>query len=466
MIFVITGVRGSGKTTLIDSLRERGEKILKPSTSRPKRFEGEDEYYFVEDWAENQFAWVIEVGNYKYGYTKEELLKAGDGKAAFMVFDPLTLDVLRNYSKTSSIEMILVGLDTIATLEEQESRVGGDQKRRMTQEDLDRGISATRSSDLVIRGNASTLLRAILAAKSLLTGRGGILAGEHLFSLLNAGALISHNFDESGVQSASYDLTVGDQVWCGGKLIPLSDQIPTFTIPPYSYAIVTSKEEAWLPTFVAGSFDIKVGLFLRGVVLSNGPQIDPGYRGPLFCMLFNGSSDSRTIARGDHFSTLQFSTATSKCAPYSSKYQLQGKLEKIMSEGGLSGQGGNIVRDFNDKYGATNSRLDSLSYWLFGALTAAMVAFLGISVTQLYFAWNENSKIRDQSLSVQDLLIKQEAILSLERDRLNRAYDRQLAETEDHNAALSQAIANFQNEIQQLRRELDAVHENTTPSSE
>jgi deoxycytidine triphosphate deaminase len=299
---------------------------------------------------------------------------------AITVFDPLNIDVLKKYERDNpEVEIITVGLDTIKNIDEQTDRVGATSSRIMTASEFDQAIEATRKADVVLEGDVQQILDGTLAAISLLSGRGGIVSKDHMLPLFRAGSLIRRG-TEGNVKSASYDLQIGSQVWCGGKLIQLTDQSPTFTVPPYSYAIVIAKEDAYLPTFIAGSFDIKVSLFLRGMILSNGPQVDPGYKGQLFCMLFNGSSDPRTLAKDSHFATIQFVTTTHKSEAYADRYQLQKRLEAIMAEGGLSGQGGNIVKDFSDRIERTNSRLDNVAYWAIGSAAALIVAVLGVAL--------------------------------------------------------------------------------------
>ncbi len=400
MLFVVIGARGAGKTTLVENLNKTGRfKVLQPSTTRRPRSASESEYDFVDDWNSEIYGWEIKVGSDTYGMRKSELAHAVS-HSCLTVFDPLSISTLEEFEANASFEVVTVGLDTISDLSEQYDRVGNDGGRQMTQDEFTASVEVIRKADLVVRGGEEKVAAAVVAANSILANRGGILSKRHLDPLIDAGAILKGELDKKALKSASYDLSIGSQVWCKGKLIKLTDEQPTFTIPPYSYAVVTAREEAWLPTFIAGTFDIKVGLFLRGTILSNGPQVDPGYRGPLFCMLFNGSSDPKTLARYSHFSTIEFSTVTHKSPAYSDKYQLQGRLEEIMAEGGLSGQGGNIVEEFEKKYRETNSRLDNVAYWAMGTL----VGLLLLLASHGYWVFNEANKIKDLELQIRHSL--------------------------------------------------------------
>lgn len=383
MLIVITGVRGAGKTTLRDRLEREGiGRILKPSTTRPPRSETDDEYNFVSKWSEGLYAWTItnQTSNHKYGFRKSEIAHARD-ELCFAVFDPLQLSVLRNYAKEQPFETIVVGLDTVPDLSVQAERVAGDGSRSMSADDFERAKQEVAHTDLVLCGNEEVVFRALSAAVRLLVGRGGTLTRRTLEPLIAAGVLLEGS-ETNALRHASYDLRLGKQVWTNRTLVTLSDQVPTFEIAPYSYAIVTAEESAHLPTFITALFDIKVSLFLRGVVLSNGPQIDPGYRGQLFCMLFNGSSASLTLSMGSHFATLEFSTTTETTEGYRQKYQLQQKLGQIMNEGAMSGPGGNIIGDYDKKISQVAAAVDKVQgpQWaLIGAMVAVALVPLAVN---------------------------------------------------------------------------------------
>ena len=98
------------------------------------------------------------------------------------------------------------------------------------------------------------------------------------------------------------------------------------------YILVSSKEIANLPRDIAGRFDITVGLFCKGVILSNGPQIDPGFRGKLFCLLFNTSSEKVQLKLGQHFTTIEFDKLIEPTVPYKGTYQNKLQLKDYLPE--------------------------------------------------------------------------------------------------------------------------------------
>lgn len=343
-LVVLTGAAGAGKTTVAAAVEAAGlSKKLKPFTTRPQRHAAEDEYHFLSDPpAASDIAWIIDRPHHHYGMLKSELDGLASGELAITVFEPTSLEVLKDYQvQNPNHEVVVIGLDTISTADQQAQRVGGDAARQHSQRDIDaiRGIVA--KQDVTLRGDVETIIAAVSAICRILSSRGGVVTKNLLEPLLAAGTLLK-NHEPRNLQSASYDLRVGDEVWCQGAFHDLSPQQPLFKIPPYSYAIVKAREVAMLPSFLIGQFDIKVSHFLSGIILSNGPQVDPGYEGDLFCMLFNGSSSERPLRMDDHFSTIQFVTTATSGERYDGQYSLTERLRRHMPPEAAVGPGGEI----------------------------------------------------------------------------------------------------------------------------
>ena len=464
MLFLVIGARGAGKTTLVKNLEKTGSfKVLQPSTTRQRRSASESEYDFVKVWESELYGWEIQVGPDTYGMRKCELDLAGSN-SCLTVFDPLNISTLEKFEANAPFEVVTVGLDTLRDLSEQHIRVDNDQARMMDQDEFTASVEVTRKADLVVRGGENQVAEALVAAHSILANRGGILSKRHLAPLIGAGAVLEGELDKKSLKGASYDLSIGSQVWCNGKLLKLTDEQPIFTIPPYSYAVVTAREEAWLPTFIAGTFDIKVGLFLRGTILSNGPQVDPGYRGPLFCMLFNGSSDSIRLARNSHFSTIEFSTVTHKSPAYSDKYQLQSHLEEIMAEGGLSGQGGNIVEEFEQKHQDTKGRLDNIANWAIGIVGSTVLTVIAMLWTHFSIVQNKVNKINDLGFQFKYALeleenfrADHESSVSSEMSGLRQRLDSLTDELVTRTSASAADNATLTREINRLERSVTEI---------
>lgn len=358
-VVVLTGARGAGKTTAVRRVSSLGvAHMLKPFTTREPRASEDDEYHFVKRRPPAEsVAWTIQVGTHWYGMQMRELDGIPLGQVGLTVFDPDKLGELKQFRDANpGLEIVIVGLDTVATSAEQLGRIGDRQERQEDQARIDRIRGIVQSTDIVLRGDQDTIAGAISVTCRLLSGRGGIVAKHELVALIRAGCLL-RDAELDRVQSASYDLALGDEVWCQGVTSQLSASNPVFKIPAYSYAIVKATETAAMPAFIAGQFDVRVGHFLSGVVLSNGPQVDPGYWGELFCMLFNASSDAKAIRRGDHFATLHFWTTTRNTEAYSGFYLMKEKLANHMRPEVSTGLGGQIEQVVDRKVAETAARL-------------------------------------------------------------------------------------------------------------
>jgi deoxycytidine triphosphate deaminase len=126
--------------------------------------------------------------------------------------------------------------------------------------------------------------------------------------------------DPNNITGAAYDLNLGDEYYYDGESHPLDDQHEFINLEPHEYVLVRSKETINLPKDIAARFGIKVGLFLQGLIQSNGPQIDPGFTGVLWCLLFNTSGDTVKLKRGKHYSTIEFCRLQSPTTAYTGEH--------------------------------------------------------------------------------------------------------------------------------------------------
>lgn len=399
MLLVLVGARGAGKTTLAKTLHGAGITVLKPTTTRAPRFPGEDEYDFVNRWTDSKYAWKIGSGPF-YGMRKSEVDKAAS-QTCVTVFDPIHLNVFESVRRSLGTETMTIGLNTIADLNEQHARVNNDPKRLMNQDEFDEVLKIVSECDVVLSGKESVVSEAMESLVKLISGRGGVVTKSYLTPLMKAGALLT-GADISRIQSASYDLRVGKEILCQGNLIELSPTNPRFEIPPYSYAIVSALEYASLPPCVIGRFDLKVSFFFEGVILSNGPQVDPGYKGALFCMLYNGSGQPKLLTLGKHFATIDFTTTTSVTEGYKQKYQLKQKMDQFLTDSAATGSGGEIVGLIDRKIGHVDQKVRNIQF-NFWAITAAFLTLaVAAPALTIPIAWIEIDKLRTERLAMEE----------------------------------------------------------------
>lgn len=374
-LIVLVGMQGAGKTTVLNKFR--GGKVLKPSTMRPPRFAGEDEYHFETAWAPTDFAWTITRGQINYGMRWSELRAIE--YLGITVFDPATLDVLKASSASLEFEIITIGLDTLSSVAEQHLRVRNDTKRLIHQADFDKQREAITQCDLVLRGDEDIVVNAVEAAASILGGRGGVLSAETIKPLIAAGSLLD-DADVGNIEPASYDLRICDRYWCQGKYHTLAAENPVLVIPPYSFALVQAREQARLPRFIVGTFDIRVSLFFSGVILSNGPQVDPGYSGALFCMLHNASGTPVGINRNAHFSSIQFQTLATNSTGYIARYQNKKDFKDFLTGSDSIKPGGQIYEHVNSIGENLKSDFRSLKWNVIATTVAVVAVIAGIGV--------------------------------------------------------------------------------------
>lgn len=424
-LFVLVGIQGSGKSTALEFLKNKGFKILKPSTTRTQRSATDDEYYFetTQGWGTQSYAWEIQRSNAKYGMRLSEI-EASD--SCITVFDPGNLQTLYQSSDRFNHEIITIGLNTISSIGVQNQRVNNDSSRKITDINVfDRELEAVCSCDIVISGDQAVIESALVQITQLGNSRGGILNEDIIKSLIKANTLLLNTIPNK-VQAASYDLHLANTYWCEGNFHEI-DKLDnhTLTIPPYSYVIVQAQEEAHLPKFISGNFDLKVSMFFNGLILSNGPQVDPGYRGALFCMLYNASDIAFTLKKGSSFATIQFFSTSSTSDGYRGKYQDKVEFIDFIQRKGLNSSKESILsrinavsnenRAFRSKYGKI--------FW--GTLFFLVALVIGTEYNLYSTAQTSISKAEESFKDIEKKIAKATSDL----DKLQKTLDKQNAQT-------------------------------------
>ena len=147
----------------------------------------------------------------------------------------------------------------------------------------------------------------------------GVINHQQLIALMKVGILV-YDGTFGNAKGASYDLTIDKEHLCSGIEVVRRDVVE---IQPFDYVVACARESVNLPRNICGTFDLKVSMFCKGIILSNGPQVDPGYQGKLLCLLFNTSSEKFRLEAniGYQFATVQFQGLTSSTdMPYAGKY--------------------------------------------------------------------------------------------------------------------------------------------------
>lgn len=326
---IITGTRCAGKSTLVNYFLGNYDmfSLVKAVTTRPSRNDKEkDNYNFVteDEFGEKKLFVDIKYHEYSYGIEETEIKKIiSAGKVPVMIISPEALKILTSRDDKNLHLSFFIDADDRELNERLKKReLTSDQlEQEIIQRKIDRkfaykSIYRLKNSGPKFDPELSNLLHLLWGYRK----SGGMIHRKLISSLTKFGALLK-NATEENISNSSYDLSLGDEYYYKGKIENLSDKDPFILIEPYDYAIVTSKEIANFPNDISGRFDLKVSLFCQGVILSNGTQVDPGFEGKLFCLLFNTSNSPVVLKRGQHYSTIEFNKLIAATDGYEGIYQ-------------------------------------------------------------------------------------------------------------------------------------------------
>ena len=345
-ILVITGTSGAGKTTIARKLGAagRGFRLVRAVTTRQRRADdvtGEYDYIGVDEFSvlREQDRLLVDTSYRQelYGIRRSDLEAVRTtGGVPILVLTPESAGDLVGEEPFEDAKfrplVVFVDADDKTLNTRIEHRSADIQSRDPQQRERDRNFGG--SAVCTIRAGSAGAAVDLLSALWQARNRAGVIPKSLIRKFLACGTLLE-NSDLGHVQGASYDLRLGDEYYHGGRIHKLSDDNPILTLAPYDYAIVTSQEFADLPRDVSGRFDLAVSLFCQGIILSNGPQVDAGFRGPLFCLLFNTSSGSILLKRRQHYATIEFHKLLWPTEPYGGHYQAKTLIDYLPSNAAL-----------------------------------------------------------------------------------------------------------------------------------
>lgn len=332
---IITGTSGAGKSTIAGILCEkiRDLQVLQAVTTRkPREDDLSNMYQYMSkeefDKLDTDRGLLIKA-NYRgeyYGITYQALnVVLGNSMVPLLVLTPESTKSLEEDTKErGEFKYFIIFLDApddvlnsrLVERGEQNNENVEKQRRedRIYGKDCLYAISNTDDIDI---DDTAQLIYSLWEYR----GGGGMLSKKVIELMVKCGMLLKNAEIKDKVSGASFDLSLGDQYWQDGKKKILDNTNPFLELKPGDYAIVSSKETADFPNDIAGRFDLSVSLFCQGIILSNGPQVDPGFKGGLFCLLFNTSNATITLKQGQHYATLEFIKLLEPTIPYLGKYQ-------------------------------------------------------------------------------------------------------------------------------------------------
>ena len=119
-------------------------------------------------------------------------------------------------------------------------------------------------------------------------------------------------FDPEKLKPAGYRLCLGQDYAIGGKLKKLYSEPGKneLTIPPFEVAIISTNETINLPRFIIARWNLRVSLVYEGLLWTGALQVDPGWCGPLYCPIYNLSSEEVTLRLGEPIVLMDFVKTT------------------------------------------------------------------------------------------------------------------------------------------------------------
>lgn len=345
---IITGTSCAGKSTISQKLCKESMtdgtqfELVKAVTTRKKRaddtnFEFIDDTEFDNLLKETKLLLNTTYRNKKYGIKESDYNDVIQRKKVpILVITPASAIELLNQK---SCMCIFLDAEDEILIERREKR-SGTESDKITKKEFDKQNNEDRkfqnSAHYIINNSDSSASVSLIVSLWNSQNQSGALSQELIKKMLDCGILL-RNTDLKMIKGASYDLRLGDEYYYEGKIQKLSEENPFLTIEPYDYAIVSCKEMAWMPRDVIAKFGLTVRLFCQGVILSNGPQVDPGFRGKLFCLLFNTSNRAVHLKRGNHYATIEFNKLIGCAEPYEGQYQDKKNIIDYIPENALHG---------------------------------------------------------------------------------------------------------------------------------
>ena len=156
-IVLLMGPHGSDKTTLAETLHRQGLAIrLSQYTTRPKRDGEHDEYRFVVSSQADALWQYVKAGS-EYGLARSEVANLPHGRIGVAAVHTEAMYDLKE--RPSDVNILTVGLDTLASHEEQLSRVNHIEGRVQSAQEFEESRKIARCQDVCLSGNFDSVLR-------------------------------------------------------------------------------------------------------------------------------------------------------------------------------------------------------------------------------------------------------------------------------------------------------------------
>lgn len=170
-----------------------------------------------------------------------------------------------------------------------------------------------------------------------------ILTDRQIKEALNAKIVVIGGFDERYLGPATYDLRVGPEAFSSTRREKINlKEKGVIILEPGDFVIVITLETLQLSDKHAGRIGIRSHFTRRGIIPLTGPQVDPGFEGPLHIGLYNVSPHDVVLPFGEPFCTLELHELYEPVEnPYHGPYQKQAgitarEMEDLLGTRGMT----------------------------------------------------------------------------------------------------------------------------------
>jgi deoxycytidine triphosphate deaminase len=138
----------------------------------------------------------------------------------------------------------------------------------------------------------------------------GVLLSDRIILYVEATHLIEpEDFAIEDLRPASYDLHVGDHYYVNDHRFDLRAK-QKLSIPANGLVYIATRERFNIPYYLVARYSLRVTQVYRGLLIDNGLQIDPGYHGRIYIPVHNFTDEARVLTRDDPFLSVDFTKTT------------------------------------------------------------------------------------------------------------------------------------------------------------
>lgn len=202
---------------------------------------------------------------------------------------------------------------------------------------------------------------------------------------------------EANLKPAAYELRVGSLCSIGGRTLQLSDAPGSdsqVVIPPFEVVVIQTAETLNMPRYLIARWNLRVHWAYEGLLWVGGAQVDPGYKGYLFCPLYNLSNKEITLKYHESVAAIDF-VPTTPVTRESQAYELPRIRKRIIFDDYKKPESAlySLASDKIDRFGASlrevQGRVDTYSVITFAAIAILVTALAAVAGRAVHFdLWN------------------------------------------------------------------------------